>query len=606
MEQLDRRWQSGQQLIQTNGITYNVYGDPQGKERPWLMDPIPLVMEPRNGRHLERAITQRATLLNAVLADLYGERTSDPRDSACPPRCCLPIHISCGPASGFSRPGGVHLHTYAVDLARSPDGNWWVIADRTQAPSGIGYALENRLVSARTLPAAFNQCHVRQLNAFLRYRSGTRCWRLRPTAATNPRVVLLTPGPAQRNLFRTFLPGAALGLSSGGRRRSHGAWTTACILKTLAGLEPVDLILRRLDDSFCDPLELRGDSLLGVPGSDGRSALRERGRRQCAGERTGGDGRAHGVSSEPLPAPAGRGIADAFGGHLVVRAGEAARYVLEHLEELVIKACVSAARQDPWNFRRRWTRQPGRISPRASKPTRSSSSRRSRWLFRRLPFAPKLASPPRHVVLRVFAAWDGTSYTVMPGGLTRVSTEDSSLVVSMQLGGGSKDTWVLRPGQGPDASTPAASRNAAPGQRRTPQPRRRQSLLAGPLRGARGIGGASCSRSAAGALWRRRFRPHRFAGNHRRHPDGSALPSSGVCHRVDRPAALARAAIAEPHGLRSVAHLRYRLESETNAPRQLAVEGAAVAGYLARAAAAGNGILLGAPSASRSARSWRK
>jgi uncharacterized circularly permuted ATP-grasp superfamily protein len=163
--QLTRRWQSGQQLIQSQGITYNVENLPEGSEYSWPMDPIPLVIDSREWATIEQGIIQLATLLNAILFDLYGEQRLL-RERLLPSALVFANPHFLRPCFGITPPGGVYLHTYAMDIARSPAGNWWVIADRTQAPSGMGYALQNRLVSARTLPGVFDQCRVRQLARF--------------------------------------------------------------------------------------------------------------------------------------------------------------------------------------------------------------------------------------------------------------------------------------------------------------------------------------------------------------------------------------------------------------------------------------------------------
>jgi uncharacterized circularly permuted ATP-grasp superfamily protein/uncharacterized alpha-E superfamily protein len=450
--QLSRRWQTAQQIIQTNGVTYNVYGDPQGKERPWVMDPIPLVIGAAEWGHIERSILQRATLLNAMLGDLYGPRKMM-ADHSLPPAMLFASPHFLRACTGIVPPAGIYLHSYAADLARSPDGNWWVIADRTQAPSGIGYALENRLVSARTLPSVFSQCDVRQLTRFFEAsRDGLLA--LAPNHRGNPRVVLLTPGPHNETYFEhSFLA------RHWGFPLVEGADLTVrdnrVYLKTLAGLEPVDLILRRMDDSFCDPLELRGDSLLGVPGL-------------VQAARSGHVAIANALGSGLMETASYLAFLPALCRHLLGEdlrmpsvatwwCGDEAprRYVLEHLEELVIKPAFpqhgqrvefpasmdAAARED---LARRIAAQPEQFVAQEQVALSTAPVRTDAGLA------------ARHVVLRVFAAWDGTGYTVMPGGLTRVSTEDRSLVVSMQLGGGSKDTWVL----GASSEGPAAARTA--------------------------------------------------------------------------------------------------------------------------------------------------
>jgi len=263
LQQLSRRWQSGRQLIQANGVTYNIYGDPQGKERPWSMDPIPMLLDTNEWARLERAVAQRATLLNSILADFYSKQRLI-RERHLPAALLYGNPHFLRPCFGIDPPQGVYLHSYAADLARSPDGHWWVISDRTQAPSGVGYALENRLVSARTLPIVFDKSRVRQLNGFF---DSTRdaLLALAPNRRDNPRIVLLTPGPYNETYFEhSFLARHwAFPLVEGADLTVRDS---RVYLKTLAGLEQVDLILRRLDDGFCDPLELRGDSLLGVPG----------------------------------------------------------------------------------------------------------------------------------------------------------------------------------------------------------------------------------------------------------------------------------------------------------------------------------------------------
>src|SRR6266853_1092416 len=437
--QLSRRWHAGQQLIQTNGITYNVYGDPQGKERPWLMDPIPLVISAEEWSHIERSIIQRAMLLNSITADLYGSKKLI-GDRSLPPAMLFASPHFLRACTGIVPPGGIYLHSYAADLARSPDGNWWVIADRTQAPSGIGYALENRLVSARTLPSVFSQCDVRQLTRFFEIQRDALL-ALAPNHRSAPRIVLLTPGPHNETYFEhSFLA------RHWGFPLVEGADLTVrdnrVFLKTLAGLEPVDLILRRMDDSFCDPLELRGDSLLGVPGlvqaarSDNVAIANALGTglMETASYMAFLPTLCQHLLGEELRMPS---VATWWCGDEKPRS-----YVIEHLDQLVIKpafprfgqrvefpASMSDADRD--HLARRIAAQPEQFVAQEQVALSTAPVRTNTGLA------------ARHVVLRVFAAWDGTSYTVMPGGLTRVSTEDRSLVVSMQSGGGSKDTWVL-------------------------------------------------------------------------------------------------------------------------------------------------------------------
>ena len=239
-QHLSRRWESGQQLIQSQGVTYNVDNLPEGSEYHWPLDPIPLVIEAGEWALIERAVIQRATLFNAVLSDLYGNQRLL-HDGLIPPALVFANPHFLRPCFGITPPGGVHLHTYAMDIARSPQGNWWVIADRTQAPSGMGYTLQNRLLSARTLPGVFDQYRVRQLAHFFDMKRESLL-ALAGDQRPNPTVVLLSPGPHNETYFEhSFLAG------QWGFTLVEGADLTVLdrrvYLKTLGGLKPVDLSL---------------------------------------------------------------------------------------------------------------------------------------------------------------------------------------------------------------------------------------------------------------------------------------------------------------------------------------------------------------------------
>ena len=438
-DQLTRRWQTGQQLIQANGVTYNVYGDPQGKERPWLLDPVPMVIAEDEWASIEKAVVQRATLLNAMLVDLYGnQRLLHSRNFPSALLFANPHFLR--PCAGIAPAGGAWIHSYAADLARSPNGQWWVIADRTQAPSGLGYALENRLVSARTLPAVFNQCHVRQLTGFLdTQREALQS--LAPNRRDHPRIVLLTPGPNNETYFEhSFLArhwGFPLVEGADLTVRDHRVF-----MKTLAGLEPVDLILRRMDDAFCDPLELRGDSVLGVPGL-------------TQAVRSGNVAVANALGSGLVETAAPMAFLPSLCRHMLSEdlkmpsvatwwCGQAGprRYVLDHLEDVVIKSAFRRPGEIPLFPAQMDARARRELAARIEAEPEQFVAQ-EQVAVSTVPVRTDDGLVPRHVLLRVFAGWDGHSYSVLPGGLTRVSMEANSPVVSMQAGGGSKDTWVL-------------------------------------------------------------------------------------------------------------------------------------------------------------------
>jgi uncharacterized circularly permuted ATP-grasp superfamily protein/uncharacterized alpha-E superfamily protein len=437
--QFSRRWQTGQQLIQSEGITYNVGNLRDGVEYPWPMDPIPLVIDASEWASIEQAVIQRATLFNAILTDLYGSQRLL-HSGSLPPAIVFANPHFLRPCFGVTPKGGVYLHTYAMDIARSPAGNWWVIADRTQAPSGMGYALQNRLVTARTLPDIFDQSFVRQLARFYEMKRRSLL-ALAEEPRDNPTIVVLTPGPNNETYFEHSFLAAQWGFTL-----VEGADLTVLdrrvYLKTMAGLKPVQVILRRVDETFCDPLELRGDSLLGVPGL--LEAVR-------TGSVVIDNALGSGLVETPalmafLPGLCRQMLGEELRMPSVATwwCGQDAprRYVLAHLKELVIKPLFPRLGQHP-EF-------PGTMKPaRYDALIKRIQNQPEDWAAQErvalstIPVYMDIGIVPRHAVLRVYAAWNGESYEAMPGGLTRVSTEDSSLVVSMHLGGKSKDTWVL-------------------------------------------------------------------------------------------------------------------------------------------------------------------
>jgi uncharacterized circularly permuted ATP-grasp superfamily protein len=204
--ELSRSWQTGQQLLQANGTSFNVDSDLHGNERSWPLDPVPLIIAENEWAQIERAIIQRATLLNAMLIDLYGpQRLLHKRGM--PPALVFANPHFLRPCHGIKPRGGVFLHSYAADLARSPDGHWCVTSDRTQVPSGIGYTLENRLVSARTLCNVFSAFRVRQLARFFDKKRDALL-NLAAREQPNPHIVLLTSGPHSETYFEhSFLAG---------------------------------------------------------------------------------------------------------------------------------------------------------------------------------------------------------------------------------------------------------------------------------------------------------------------------------------------------------------------------------------------------------------
>jgi uncharacterized circularly permuted ATP-grasp superfamily protein/uncharacterized alpha-E superfamily protein len=433
------RRETGNRLIHEQGVTYNVYGDPAGMERPWRLDPIPFIISPTEWRALEKALIQRATLYNAILADCYGPQSLI-RSGRLPPALVFAQPDFLRACHGIKPSHDIFLNHYGVDLARSPDGQWWVISDRTQIPTGAGYALENRLVTSRILHEPFRDCRVQRMAGFFRaLRESLTHTALRHT--DNPRVVLLTPGPYNETYFEQAYLARYLGYSLV-EGQDLTVRDNRVFLKTLSGLEPVDVILRRVDDDFCDPLELRNDSMLGVPGL-------------VEVLRAGNVVVANALGASLVQSPAFMAFLPGLCRHLL---GEelkmpsvatwwggqkpAADYVRKHLDELYMKPA----------FRSR--------PPAGLKGINLSTLSREE-IERRMAFQPHLFVGQERVVLSTAPSWSGNSltaaqvsvrmylvasegsYKVLPGGLTRVAAAGEAPQISMQRGGMSKDTWVL-------------------------------------------------------------------------------------------------------------------------------------------------------------------
>ncbi len=263
-DELRRRWEHAQRLIHDNGVSHNVYGDPQGLDRPWSLDCVPLLIPADQWDAVCDGLAQRARLLDRLLADIYGPlRTL--YDRILPAELLWANPGFLRPCHGIKWPLDRWIHFYAADLVRTSDGQYEVLSDRTQAPSGAGYALENRIVLSRVIPTIYRQCNVHRLASFfVTLRESLAS--LAPQALHDtPRVVLLTPGPFNETYFEHSYLARYLGyqLVQGNDLTVRDS---RVYLKTLGGLQRVDVILRRVDDDFCDPLELYQDSYLGVPG----------------------------------------------------------------------------------------------------------------------------------------------------------------------------------------------------------------------------------------------------------------------------------------------------------------------------------------------------
>jgi len=435
----NRRKNQLDRIIRDNGITYNVYSEKHGESRPWTMDMLPLIYSKDDWDKLGDALAQRAELLNLIFKDVYGSQ-SLLKSNLLPPYLVLSNPHFCRPCYGLTNYNKYPLHIYAADLARSPDGNWWVLNDRLEASSGLGYALENRFISARIFPGVMRQLGVKRLNEFIAQLC-TSYERLAPFNKDHPRIVLLTPGPANETYFEQSYLARNLGFTL-----VEGADLTVrenrVYLKTISGVKEVDVIIRRVDSAWCDPLELRNDSILGIPGLV--DVLRE-GRVAIAN--------ALGASlleSAAIPAFLPSLCQQLLGEDLKIPSaatwwcGQAREktYVLANLNRLVLKPTfrdgqsravfgpnLSASEIATWQAR--IERNPKAFSAQemvaqATTPVYQDGSFHA-----------------RHFLMRVYLAPTDSGWKILPGGLARIASGQDPINVSMQQGGESKDVWVI-------------------------------------------------------------------------------------------------------------------------------------------------------------------
>ena len=435
-DELGRRWNRAERRIRENGITYDIYSDPLGASRAWRIDIVPLLISADEWRFIEAGIIQRAQLLSLLLEDLYGKQ-----------KLIAQGHFPAGllyanpaflrPLVGVPVPPHSYLHMLAVDLARSPDGQWWVLADRTQAPSGSGYALENRTIVSDVLPDLFRTSNVLRLAPFFRAQREALT-SLAP--CHNPRVVLLTPGPLNETYFEHSYLARYLGFTL-----VEGADLTVrdrrVYLKTVDGLEQVDVILRRVDDSFCDPLELRGDSLLGVPGLV--DAI-------VAGNVKVANALGSGVIETAAVMPFLPGLSEQLLGEKLKIPSVATwwcgqkyalDWVVDHLDSVVVKPAFPSRGMEPV-FGAELSQAEKRKFIEQLQAQPHEYVAQEQVAISTTPVWDNGHLNSRSVVLRTYVLNTGNGWVAIPGGLVRVA-EAAGSVVSMQRGGHSKDAWVL-------------------------------------------------------------------------------------------------------------------------------------------------------------------
>jgi uncharacterized circularly permuted ATP-grasp superfamily protein/uncharacterized alpha-E superfamily protein len=442
-DELNQRFGLADRHVRDTGVSYRVHGDldegdPTAGERSWPLSHVPLVITGAEWQTIAAGVAQRAQLLGTLLDDIYGPGEMIANG-------LLPASIVTGSPDYLrplqDAPGGGALQLYAADLGRGPDGRWWVLQDRTQAPSGTGYALENRLALSRAFPDMFRTMNVERLAAFFQ---GFRAGLVASSKRVEPRICLLTPGPLNESYFEQTYLARYLGflLVEGGdlamrEGRVH--------VRTIAGLKRADVIWRRIDGDFSDPLELNASSALGVAGL-------------VQAVRNGSVHIANGLGSGVVEARALMGFLPALGerilGEEMILPNVATWWcgqpreraaVLERLDEMsiapafrsagggldtgpVVAADLSAKERDALR---------ARIEARGMDYVGQEVVRLSTT-----PVFQNGGLQPRPMTLRVFAAATPDGWKVMPGGFCRISDEPDARAVSMQSGVRSSDVWV--------------------------------------------------------------------------------------------------------------------------------------------------------------------
>ncbi|KRQ31188.1 MULTISPECIES: circularly permuted type 2 ATP-grasp protein [Mycobacteroides] len=417
------------------GITFSL----SGQERPFPLDLVPRVIAAAEWSRLERGIAQRVRALEMYLADIYGDQEIL-RDGVIPRALVTSCEHFHREAAGINPPNGVRIHVAGIDLVRDAQGTFRVLEDNLRSPSGVSYVMENRRTMARVFPDLFATHRVRAVDDY----SSHLLRALRKSAATNeadPTVVVLTPGVANSAYFEHSLLARQMGVELV-EGRDLFCRDNQVYMRTTEGERQVDVIYRRIDDTFLDPMQFRPDSVLGVAGL--LNAAR-------AGNVVISSAVGNGVGDDKLVYTYVPTIIEYYLGEKPIVANvdtyrcwldDEREEVLDRIDSLVIKpvegsggygivfgpdatekeraAIAKKIRADP----RGWVAQP--VVQLSTVPTKVGDQ-----------------LVPRHVDLRPFAVNDGDDVWVLPGGLTRVALPEGSLVVNSSQGGGSKDTWVL-------------------------------------------------------------------------------------------------------------------------------------------------------------------
>lgn len=429
---LARGFGSAERHVREAGISYRVHGE--AADRPWPVAHLPIVIDATEWAALAAGVEQRARLMEALLAEIYEGDGAD--EGAPPPAAMMGSPNYLRPLAGVAPPGGRHLSLYAVDLGRGPDGRWWVLSDRTQAPSGTGYAVENRIVLSRVYTALMERLRVERLAPFFSaFRDGLAA----SAARAQPRIGLLTPGPFSETYFEQATLARYLGLPLV-EGDDLVARDGAVYVRTISGLKRIDVLWRRVDGDYCDPLALSAASRLGVPGLVG--ALRAGG---VVMANMPGSGAVESRALMGFMAAQCRRLLDeelALPNIATWWCGEptAREEALARLESLAVGDAFTGA---PLRLGAELDADAraalaARIAARGVDVVAQDVVRLSTtpvWRGGRL--------EPRPFVLRVYAVATPDGWTVMPGGFARIAERPDARAISMGEGTLSADVWVL-------------------------------------------------------------------------------------------------------------------------------------------------------------------
>ena len=439
-ELLAHRRTEAELLFRRIGITFAVYGDADGEERIIPFDIIPRVLTSAEWRHLAKGLEQRVKALNAFLADVYGNAEiiaagKIPADLVYRNPCFRPEVV------GVRLPHDIHVHIAGVDIVRVDDKDFYVLEDNARTPSGVSYMLENREVMMRLFPDLFAVNRIAPVENYPEELLATLKSVAPNSAPDDPTVALLTPGPFNNAYYEHSFLADKLGIELV-EGRDLLVRDNVVLMRTTEGPKRVDVIYRRLDDDFLDPLTFRPDSALGVPGL--MNAYR-------SGNITLANAVGTGVADDKAVYSYMPEIVRFYLGEEPIlknvptwrcREADSLAYVLDHLDELVVKEVAGSGGYGML------------VGPAASKEERADFARKLKANPEEFIAQPTLAlstSPtfvnagiaPRHVDLRPFVLSGADKVRIVPGGLTRVALAEGSLVVNSSQGGGTKDTWVL-------------------------------------------------------------------------------------------------------------------------------------------------------------------